>query len=91
MNTSACGTGSSRREPIEGELQPGLGHDDAVLLDAVGEQVDVAEVGDREPGAGVVAVLHAQTLAPESPETITGQVRLTAHTAGGLVDLQPGR
>ena len=39
-------------EPLERELQPVLGLHDAVLLDAVGEQVDVAEVGDREPGAG---------------------------------------
>ena len=33
-------------QPLEGEPQPVLGLDDAVLLHAVGEQVDVAEVGD---------------------------------------------
>ena len=50
-------------QPLEGEHEPALRRDDAVLLHAVREQVDVAEVGDGEPRSGVLAVLHEQTLA----------------------------
>ena len=53
-------------QPLEGEHEPALRHDDAVLLRAVREQVDVAEVGDGEPRGGVLAVLHEQTLAHAS-------------------------
>ena len=60
MNTSACGSGVEPGEPLERQLQPVLGVDGAVLLAAVGEQVDVAQVGDREPGAGYWPYCTAQ-------------------------------
>ena len=69
-------------EPFEGEPQPGLGHDRAVLLDAVGEQVGVAEMGDREPGAGVLAVLHGQ-----DPRTGSSKPEHGDQPSGGLLVL----
>ena len=63
MNTSTSGAGSSLPQPLEGEPQPGLGVDDAVLLRAAGEQVRVAQVRDRVPGRGVLTELdHASTV-----------------------------
>ena len=59
-------------EPIQGEPQPGLGLDDAVLLDAVGEQVDVAEVGDVNRGRGIGRTARADASAERArPNTGT--------------------
>ena len=49
-------------EPGEGELETGLGVDDAVLQRVVGEQVGIAEVRDCMTGSWVLAELHGATV-----------------------------
>jgi hypothetical protein len=60
-------------QPVERQVQPGLGLDHAVLAQPAAEQVDVAEVGDGDVGCGMLAVLHAPTLGGRLARVDRGQ------------------